>query len=316
MPMVSKCSIVILSASGSICVIKGSIEYSEVIGDRRMGILNFVIAGAQRSATTSLKQAMAEHPGIGFLSNREDALSHNGCYVGYPFATPFFSKSFAAFAKGKSVYESISRSAGDVRYIGTKWPYFMIWPHIACNMRQHLPGLRLVFILRNPMDCLWSSFKKSYKGESLHDDFSLYVRTGLEAIEEGWREKNRNHWPHMLFDSSNEANAIDRGFYYPQLMNFILLFGWAQVYVMNYVDFALDPKTSMDALFTWMGLEPVSTLRSIGKKHNAANEHAPDTIARASMDPRVRKELAAFYEPSNRRLCESLAWDYERWIAG
>jgi hypothetical protein len=278
-------------------------------------ILNFVIAGAQRSATTSLKQAMNQHPDIRFLSNKEEALSHEGQYVGYPFATPFYTKSLHTMLDSETVYRSISQSAGKAKYIGTKWPYFMIWPHIACNMRQHLPGLQLIFILRNPMDCLWSSYKKSYKGDALQQDFAAYVQEGKTAIEDSWKEDKRGEWPHMLFSPIGPATSLDRGFYFPQLINFVLLFGWEQIHVINYRDFAEQPNACMHKLFTWMELPVLEKQQALDERYNAVSRHAPPEIASAVMDPAVRSELEAFYEPSNRELCKCLGWDYSRWIS-
>lgn len=276
--------------------------------------LNFIIAGAQRSATTALKAAMAEHPQIAFANNKPETLTYEGKYVGFPFATPYHSKSIVGLKDNGAAYDGISEVRGSPKHVGTKWPYFMVFPHIACNIRQQLPDARLIFILRNPMDCVWSSFRKSYKGDDLHADFDEFIDQSLAAIEDGFDASNRNRWPGMLFGGSNKALALDRGFYFPQINNFILLFGWDQLRILNYQDFAARPDQVVNRLFSWMKVDPLKSFKSTSKVHNAASEHTAAKVASAKMLPEQRARLTAFYEPSNRALCNALGWDYDTWI--
>ena len=277
--------------------------------------LNFAIAGAQRSATTSLKAAMSEHPDIGFLSNQREQLSYRGEYIGFPFTSPFGSRSLLGVEDGGAAYDAISEHAGNTRHVGTKWPYFMIFPHIACNLRQHLPDLRLIFILRNPTECLWSSFRKQYEGEDVVADFRAYVEEGLAAIEGTTHTDKRSRWNGMLFADDSAALALDRGCYYPQLMNFVVLFGWSRIRVIDYKAFAREPDTTVNAVFEWMGLRPLERLQSTGKRHNAVAEHTSAEVASTEIDPETRKRLMEFYAPSNRRLCQLLGWDLDAWTA-
>ncbi len=277
--------------------------------------LNLIIAGAQRSATTSLKRALSASPEIHFLSNQPEALSHNGEYVGFPFATPFNSRSMIGLADEGAAYESITASAEQAKYYATKWPYFMVYPHIACNIRQHLPNAMLLFILRNPTDCLWSSFKKRYKGDDLSGDFSQYVDQAMKAIEETWDADHRSKWQHMFYCDEKNAVTLDRGFYFPQMMNFIHLFGWSHVHFVNYRDFADAPSQALAHVFSWLDLEEPAAYDGLETRHNSSAEHTAGAIASAKMCPEIRARLDDFYRPSNERLCEYLDWDCDAWTA-
>ena len=277
--------------------------------------LNFIIAGAQRSATTSLKAACAEHPEIRFLSNKPEQLSFNDHYVGLPFASPMFSRSIIGLQEEGEVYDAISRVSGEPKYIATKQPFIMIFSHAACNLRQHLPDAKIAFILRNPMDCAWSAFKKTFKGSDLWGAFDQRLTESLDAIEDKWDMAKRSQWLEMLFSGNNKALFLDRGFYYPQLVNFVLLYGWDQIHIINFRDFAARPEKTVNQLFGWLGLEPLNSFTTTGQKHNSASKHSSEAIASARMKPEQREKLTEFYRPSNRRLCEALGWDYDDWIS-
>lgn len=295
-----------------------------------MSRLNLIIAGAQRSATTSLKRGLMISPEISFISNAEEALSYKGEYVGFPFATPYNSRSIIGLENDGEVYEEMIKPVNPSRrerwnplkqkfkYYGTKWPYFMVFPHIACNIRQHLPESRIIFILRNPADCLWSSFRKRYKGEDLTNDFGAYVEEGLASIEQGFDASNRSKWQHMLFIDERPATALDRGFYYPQIMNFLHLFGWSHIYIMNYNEFSDDPLLSLQKLLNWLNLpgpdENGGDYSQLSTRHNAIDEHSSAAVASASMSADIREKLNQFYEPSNEKLCKLLDWDIDAWI--
>ena len=298
-----------------------------------MSRLNLIIAGAQRSATSSLKQALMLSPEICFLSNSKEVLSYKGEYVGFPFATPFNSYSMIGLEDGGKVSEEMTTADKPRRerwnpaklmkpkpkYYGTKWPYFMVFPHIACNIRQHLPDARILFILRNPTDCLWSSYRKSYSGSDLLSDFGSMVDERLAAVKDNFDDSNRQRWQHMLYSDARLLH-LDRGMYYSQLMNYIHLFGWSQVFVTNYQDFADQPLKTFADLMSWLNLpEPGQDgidYSQVGQKHNSVQEHATKEISALTMPLDVRKKLDDFYYPSNSRLCELMDWDFESWTQG
>ena len=138
----------------------------------------------------------------------------------------------------------------------------------------------------------------------------------MAALKENFDDSNRGKWQHMLYSDARLLH-LDRGFYYPQLMNYIHLFGWSQVFVMDYTKFSSQPLKSLGQLMSWLELpEPDQDeidYSQVGKKHNAVDEHASKEISALSMPADIRKKLNDFYGPSNRRLCELMDWDFDSW---
>jgi hypothetical protein len=100
----------------------------------------FIIIGAQKSATRWLRTNMGEHPDI-FTAGSELHFWNNGHRV-RKLGTAHYAEQFAGW-KGE-------------RILGEATPGYMIWKHhpalVSQRMDEHLPDLRLIAILRNPVD--------------------------------------------------------------------------------------------------------------------------------------------------------------------
>jgi hypothetical protein len=101
---------------------------------------NFIIIGAQKSATRWLRTNMGEHPDV-FTARSEVHFWNNGHRV-RKFGMQHYAEQFEGW-KGEPI-------------VGEATPGYMIWKHhpalVAQRMDEHLPGLRLIAILRNPID--------------------------------------------------------------------------------------------------------------------------------------------------------------------
>jgi len=99
---------------------------------------DFLIIGAAKSATTSLADQLRRHPQIGIPSRKE--LNH-------------FSHDLQ-FEKGIDHYRLRLAEAGTCVSLGEASPTYTLrhaYPHAAERISRHLPGVRLVFIARDPI---------------------------------------------------------------------------------------------------------------------------------------------------------------------
>jgi hypothetical protein len=101
---------------------------------------DFIIIGAQKSATRWLRINLGEHPDI-YTPPAEVHYWNNGNRVRN---------------HGLTWYRDQFKDAGAARIVGEATPGYMIWRHhpdrVAARLHESLPDVRLIAVLRNPID--------------------------------------------------------------------------------------------------------------------------------------------------------------------
>ena len=100
----------------------------------------FLIIGAPRAATTSVAGHLAAHPDVFVPPLKEMA---------------FFDSS-ERYERGLDWYRQQFRAAGTATAVGEASPYYMSVPNAIPRIASNLPDVRLVAILRNPVDRAYS----------------------------------------------------------------------------------------------------------------------------------------------------------------
>jgi hypothetical protein len=243
----------------------------------------------------------SRHPELAFVSS--DDLYINDRYIGFPFATPFIAH--ALIGEDPKTYPAISAAhAGEVSYIAAHTPYAMMFPHVACNLRAHLPHVKLLFILRDPVDALYASYQDSHLPESV--SFEEVVTKLTAERDKYWMPDLRRKWSALLTDPDSTALRLERGFYYEQLMNYRNLFPSSQLQVFRYEDFLSRRSDILRQTLGFLGLD----LDFEWDETDVQPDPAPidPTLARAT-----RERLKALYTRTNNKLFELLGWSGEAW---
>lgn len=289
---------------------KGNENSSGIVNPNATEVLNFIIVGGQRCGTTSLVHYLGEHPEIGFIW--DDSLYHKGEYVGWPFASPIL----AHYQKGfdQEVYRSMAQKwSGQKKIIGTRQAYFMVFPHVPFGLSEQLPNTKLLFILRNQPDAIYSTWKLARsKGNMKHAErFEDAINYKPEDFEKFALPKARGRWfrefwvKHMS-EEEQTPYILDRYFYYEQLSRYSRLFPKEQIMVMSFDEFKADTPRSVKKILGFLevddSIEITRTKEILGKSPKGDD-----------MDPEIRESLRAFYADSNQRLFEFLGWPKDIW---
>lgn len=108
---------------------------------------NFLVIGAQKAGTTSLHSYLAAHPQVFMARNKElhffvEGLNgRNGWDCGWE--------------KGWRWYEDQFAAAQNALAIGESSPSYSTYPlrgEVAARITEHLPGVRLIYLLRHPVE--------------------------------------------------------------------------------------------------------------------------------------------------------------------
>ena len=106
---------------------------------------DFVIMGAMKCATTTLHKQLAAQLGI-FMSTPKE---------------PCFFSNDEVYHKGLDWYQSLFRGAAPGEICGeasTNYTKMPTYPATVDRMQRHLPHVRLIYIMREPIDRLGSHY--------------------------------------------------------------------------------------------------------------------------------------------------------------
>lgn len=275
------------------------------------GLPSFVIIGAMKSGTTSLGAYLTAHP---------DA---------YCALEPHFFD--ANFERGLDWYRDWFKETDGAAVVGEKSPSYMYHPDAVSRIAQTLPGVKLVAILRNPVDRAYSNYWH-------------YRRTGRERLSFGdalRAEPDRlPSYPPGLCPFA----YVDRGLYLPQLERAAEHVPRERLLVQLFDDLERAPAETFAELCAFLGIEGSHVPELVGEKTNTYRDYRPRwlweyiqkrglwrfmparvarTLGRAmekeaeypAMEPRVRAELIARFAEPNRALGEWLGRDLSMWSA-
>lgn len=180
--------------------------------------LRFVCIGSQKAGTTSFHDILVQHPNVGLPSHKE---------------TQFFIDD-AQYKKGLSYYFNYHfKGTQKNAILGEVNPQFCYVEKTAQRLKQHFKDLKVVMIIRNPVDRAFSHYQMTQRRGLENLSFEI-------ALE---KEKERLSDEHGQLHHS----YADRGLYSNQIERYQKLFGVKNVKVIIFDDFIKStPKVMQD----------------------------------------------------------------------
>lgn len=250
-----------------------------------MRLPDFIIAGAPRSGTTWLYHLLALHPRVHMAAP--------------PRPEPKFFLVDGLYARGLNWYsQSWFRSAAPGTTCGEKSTNYMESVSAARRIANDLPGVRLVFILRDPVERAWSNYLWSRMNGVERETFERALELEVQR-ERDLAPERRFSRPHAYFS---------RGLYADLLQPWFQLFPRENILCLRCEDIARRPRLLAERLHGFLclparaddadGLGVINAAESEGEQQQAAE---------------TRSLLRARYADPNRRLAEVLGPDFEIW---
>ena len=143
-------------------------------------VLDFAVIGAQKAGTTSLFKYLEQHPDIYMPKGKE---------------APFFS-SDVMFSRGWKWYlREFFGDAPDDSQWGTASPNYMADPRVPERMLRLLPDVKLVALLRNPIDRAYSQYQMALRSghETLAFREAIHGLLKPSALEEAREKPTRSN---------------------------------------------------------------------------------------------------------------------------
>jgi hypothetical protein len=181
---------------------------------------------------------------------------------------------------------------------GEASPYYLYHPHAARRVAATVPDVKLIVLLRDPVERAYSDYQHKAREGRDELDFQKAIETEEERLR-GEREK-------MLEDEDYQSpeyrrfSYLSRGVYVDQLKEWHELFDRDQLLVLESGELFDDPHKTFGRMLEFLGLPnrrpEISDVRNEG-------EYEP-------LDPSIRRRLEEYFEPHNRRLYEYLGKDF------
>jgi hypothetical protein len=236
---------------------------------------NFLVIGAGRSGTTSLYEYLREHPEV-FMSPVKETNYFAFPEGHQPERGPGGVRVRREAVTTRAAYEALFEEAGDARAIGEASPRYLSTPEAPARIEALLPDVRLVAILRDPVDRAYAS----YLG---------LRRDGLEpepTFEDALRDDDRRQregWPF--------AGLIETGRYHRHLLRYYERFPAERIRVYLHDDLRADAAGLVRDLLSFLEVDP---------------EFAPDTARVHGRTGLVRNRALRVLWSRSRRVRDGL----------
>lgn len=167
---------------------------------------NFLVLGAEKAGTTWMYHALAEHPDI-YLPPTKECHFFNKYNSNLQVADYYRNRGWAW-------YRQFFRNAPpDVRAIGEVTPMYLCDPEAPGRIAEDLPEVKMIYILRNPIERAYSHYWMAYRKGHVDKSFENVVADrDPRFIERGKYEKQLERY-YDLFSSSQLKGYIFEHFF-------------------------------------------------------------------------------------------------------
>ena len=237
------------------------------------------MCGAQKSGTTALATYLRKHPEIQLPKAKE---------------LHFFDDETQAWPDPdlRALHRHFQATNTDQLW-GEATPISMYWDPAPERIWRYNSAIRLIVILRNPIERAYSHWAMEHRRGNDPLPFAL----ALEREEARCREALPLQ--HRIF------SYVDRGFYSTQLRRLWRFFGREQVLVLRQEDLRLNPKTCLDRIWQHLNIPSGPAITPL-TRHNGFYE--------SSMASSCRERLLKIFWQEIGQLEHLLDWDCSDWL--
>lgn len=251
---------------------------------------DYLIIGTQRGGTTSLYKYLAQHPVHARALTKElrffDLNYHRG--------VAWYRSRFPS----RRYRDSAKRSRGIDLVVGEASPDYMFHPHAPRRVAELLPAVKLIVLLRNPVDRAFSHYWHQFKRGHEQLSFDEAVQREPERLA-GELERTLEDERYVSYERHHHS-YLARGLYADQLEAWLELFPREQFMVERSEDLFQDPAAVFERTLRFLGLPP----REL-KQYEQFNAFSQD-----SMEPDTRARLEDHFRPHNEHLSRLLGRDF------
>ena len=244
-------------------------------------VVNFLICGTQKGGTSALDAYLREHPEICMVDKKESHFFDNEsvfCKI-----TPDYSK-----------YHSFFNPKSSHQLLGETTPIYMYWHDSPRRIWQYNPHMKIIVILRNPIDRAYSHWNMERSRKT--DDLPFW-----DAIQNE-QERCREALPYQ----HRVYSYIDRGFYLEQLRRLWFYFSKDNVLVLKNEYLKNQPQEALQDVCDFLGVDRFA---------GVATKDVHSRPYPSQMSDKEREYLRFVFEHEIRGIERVLGWDCSDWLS-
>ena len=245
----------------------------------------FIIIGAGRSGTTALCDYLTKNKDGFEASTKELHFFDEYFDKGIKWYRGNFPTIFHKFYLENILHRKIIAGEATAAYLHN--------PLVAKRVASTIPDVKLIVILRNPVDRAHSHYRRRFERGGENNSFENVMEKGLTYLQQKKDKEVLDKVPQQYLSHS----YISRGLYYEQLKIWTKYFPKSQIFLIKSEDFFDDPLSVLHKVYKFLGkkninLKNISNLK-INKNIGGYN---------VKLDQNLRRKLTNFYKPHNEKL--------------
>lgn len=259
-------------------------EYHQITGPLR-GLPSLLIIGAQKSGTTSLFSYLVQHPDV-LASLRKEVHYFD---FNYDRGVTWYRAHFPYAHQLRNGTLTLDAS-----------PYYLAHPLVPQRAARLLPDIKLIALLRNPVDRALSHYQHEVRGGRESLPFADAIDRESERLA-GEEDRLRDE-PGYYSLNHHRYSYTRRGLYIEQLRRWMEYFPRSQLLVLQSEWLFREPLAAIARVHHFLGLRPHPL--DLDRPLRQGNYDR-------TMSPELRARLATYFEPYNRELYQWLGEEFD-----
>lgn len=243
--------------------------------------LDFIGVGVQKAGTTALFSYLKNHPDIGLGSKKEIHFFDRKENFFFPNWFYFSYHKYFNFKSGKKIYGEIT-------------PIYLYWRSAAGHIHEYNPKIKIIAILRNPVERAYSGWNMNIKVGFDKVDFEQAILSE--------RQRSRKLLPYQ----HHHYSIVDRGFYSSQIREYRRFFPDEQLLFIKYENYKSAPEETLKSIFKFLNV------RLDNYNFNALTSNVYEYNKK--INENTRMQLIKTYENDVREVERLLGWDCSDWL--
>lgn len=251
---------------------------------------DFLIIGAARCGTTSLYEYLISHPNISSASGKEVYFFDKKYSKGLNWY-----KSFFPFKSNTLFHTNLSKNK---ILTGEATPRYLYHHHSPKRIFKTLPNVKLIVLLRNPIDRAYSHYQMEvdHNHETLSFEDAIEKEKSIVQHEIELMDHDENYYSVEFYRKS----YLTRGIYVTQLKNWFKFFPRNQFLILKSEDFYFNTSDVYNKVLKFLELP----------EYNLQQYKQFKMRPYSSMNDEIRKKLTDYFTPYNKELYKLLGTNF------